>query len=159
MVTLSKAFISVFFLSVFTLFFNTAHAASVYKWVDEDGQVHYSSKPKNKNAKEVKIKNRYIDSGTSTPSLGTQERMDNQKKFIDSIDAENKSLSDAKKKKQEQEALRNSRCNAARDQLRRQESASALYDLDEKGNRILLDKEQYEIAMKQARARVAKWCN
>ena len=157
--TLSKAFKSAFFLSVFILFFNTVNAASVYKWVDEDGQVHYSSKPKSKNAEEVKIKNRYIDSGTATPSLTTKERIENQKKFIDSIDAENKSLSDAKRKKQEQEELRNSRCNAARDQLRRQESASALYDLDEKGNRILLDKTQYEIAMKQARARVNKWCN
>ena len=51
------------------------------------------------------------------------------------------------------------RCNASRDQLKRAESASALYDLDEKGNRVLLNKKQYEIAMKQARARVDKWCN
>ena len=138
---------------------NTVQAESVYKWVDEDGQVHYGSKPKHKGAKEVKIKKRYIDSGTSIPDLTAEERAAKQKKFIDAIDAENKSLSDAKRKKQEQEELRNSRCNAARDQLRRQESASALYDLDEKGNRILLNKKQYEIAMKQARARVEKWCN
>jgi len=157
--TLSKTFISVFFISVFTLFINTAQAATVYKWVDEDGQVHYGSKPRHKDAEKVKIKKRYIDSGNSTPSLSTQERLKKQKKFIDSIDAENKSLSEAKRKKQEQEELRNTRCNAARDQLRRQESASALYDLDEKGNRILLDKKQYEIAIKQARDRVKKWCN
>jgi hypothetical protein len=157
--TLSKTFISVFLISVSILSLNTAHAGAVYKWVDEDGQVHYSSKPKSKNAKEVKIKNRYIDSGTSAPSPSTQERLEKQKKFIDAMDAENKSLSDAKRKKQQQEELRNSRCNAARDQLRRQESASALYDLDEKGNRVLLDKKQYDIAMKQARNRVKKWCD
>jgi len=93
------------------------------------------------------------------PPLSAQERVDKQKKFIDALDAENKSLSDAKGKKREQEELKNTRCNAARDQLRRQESASALYDLDKKGNRILLDKKQYDIAMAQARARVAKWCN
>jgi len=55
--------------------------------------------------------------------------------------------------------LKNTRCNAARYQLLRHESASALYDLDKKGNRILLDKKQYDIAMAQARARVEKWCN
>ena len=157
--TLSKMFISIFFLSVFTLLLNMAQAATVYKWVDEDGQVHYGSKPKQKNAEKVKIKNRYIDSETATPALSAEERAAKQKKFIDALDAENKSISEAKRQKQKQEELRNSRCNAARDQLRRQESASALYDLDEKGNRVLLDKKQYEKAMAQAQERVKKWCN
>lgn len=138
---------------------SSSNAATVYKWVDEDGQVHYGSKPESKSAKEVKIKNRYIDSGTSTPPLSAQERVDKQKKFINALDAENKSISDAKRKKKEQEERKISRCNAARDQLKRREAASALYDLDEKGNRVLLNKKQYEIAMAQARARVEKWCN
>ncbi|MDH5600479.1 MAG: DUF4124 domain-containing protein [Gammaproteobacteria bacterium] len=157
--TLSKPSFYLFLISVLSLMLNSVNAASVYKWVDEDGQVHYGSKPKSKSAKEVKIKKRYIDSGTSTPSLTTQERVNKQKKFINALDEENKILSEEKRKKKKQEELKNARCNAARDQLKRQESASALYDLDEKGNRILLDKKQYEIAMKQARARVAKWCD
>lgn len=156
--TLSKTFISVFFLSVLTSVHTTAQAATVYKWVDEDGQVHYGSKPRHKDAEEVKIKKRYIDSGTSTPSLSTQDRVDNQKKFINALDAENKSLAEEKRKKREQEEQRVVRCNAARDQLKRREAASALYDLDDKGNRVLLDKKQYEIAMRQARDRVNKWC-
>ena len=159
MMTLSKIYIYLLFLSVFFLLLNTVKAESVYKWVDEDGQVHYSSKPKHKDAEEVKIKKRYIDSGTAMPGLTAEERAAKQKKFIDALDAENQSLADVKRKKQEEEERRIARCNAARDQLRRHESASALYDLDEKGNRVLLDKKQYEIAMKQARARVQKWCN
>ena len=138
---------------------NVANAASVYKWVDEDGQVHYGSKPKHENAKQIEIKNRYIDSGNIPPPLSAQERVDNQKKFINALDAENKSISDAKIKKKEEEERKVTRCNASRDQLKRAESASALYDLDEKGNRVLLNKKQYDIAMAQARARVEKWCN
>ena len=138
---------------------NVANAASVYKWVDEDGQVHYGSKPKHENAKQIEIKNRYIDSGNVPPPLSAQDRVDKQKKFINALDAENKSISDAKRKKQEEEERRVTRCNASRDQLKRAENASALYDLDEKGNRILLNKTQYELAMAQARARVEKWCN
>lgn len=157
--TLSKTFISVFFLSVLTSVHTTAQAATVYKWVDEDGQVHYGSKPRHKDAEEVKIKKRFIDSGTSTPSLTTKERVENQKKFIDALEAENKSVSEVKRQKREQEEKRIARCNAARDQLKRREAASALYDLDDKGNRVLLDKKQYEIAIEHARARVKKWCD
>ena len=152
---LNKIFI---FLIVF-LFSQLANAETVYKWVDEDGQVHFGSKAGSKNAKEVEIKNRYIDSGKSTPALSAQERADKTKRFINALDAENKSIADAKAKKIEQDERKVIRCNASRDQLKRYESSGALYDLDEKGNRILLNKKQYDQAMQQARARVQKWCN
>jgi len=139
---------------------NTATAAPVYKWIDEDGQVHYGSRPDNKNAKEIEIKNSFIDSGSSTATpLSAEERANKLKRFVNSLDAENKSIADEKRKKKEQAELKITRCNASRDQLRRYENSGALYDLDEKGNRILLNKKQYEQAMGQARARVEKWCN
>lgn len=148
-----------FFSLVFILLIPAVSATSIYRWVDEDGHVHFSSRPKADNAKKITIKDRYIDSGTSTPALSTEERMDKQKRFINALDEENKSLKQEKLNKQQQEEMAERRCNAARDQLRRAESASALYDLDEKGNRVILNNKQYELAMKQARARVAKWCN
>ena len=160
--TLNKAYFAVFssfFILVMALMLNTVDAAPVYKWVDEDGQVHYGSRPKHEDAKEIEIKNRYIDSGNVSPPASARERADNQKRFINAMDAENKSISDDKRKKKEQEEQNIVRCNASRDQLKRAEAASALYDLDEKGNRILLNKKQYELAMQQARARVEKWCN
>ena len=40
----------VIFIIVF-MFSSIASAAAVYKWVDEDGQVHYGSKSKSENAK------------------------------------------------------------------------------------------------------------
>ena len=150
-------FLFFIFLIIQTL--QAANAAPVYKWTDEDGQVHYGSKPKDKNAKEIKIKNEYIDSGSSTKSLSADERADKLNRFVNSIDAENKSKEEEKREKKEQEEKNIARCNASRDQLRRYENSGALYDLDEKGNRILLNKTQYEQAMQQARARVQKWCN
>ncbi len=152
----NKAFLYLFFVFILMPVLN---AATVYKWIDEDGQVHYGSRPDNKNAKEVEIKNHYIDSGNSSAASGAQERVDKQKKFINALDAEKKSISDEKRKKKEQAELKITRCNASRDQLKRYENSGALYDLDEKGNRILLNKKQYEQAMSQARVRVQKWCN
>lgn len=148
------------FLLFFTLQLSpVVTAAPIYKWVDEDGQVHYGSKPQDESAKEIKIKNKLIDSGSSSGSLNAEQRADKLKRFVDSIDKENQSKADEKRKKQEKRELKVTRCNASRDQLRRYENSGALYDLDEKGNRILLNKKQYEQAMRQARARVQKWCN
>lgn len=134
-------------------------AAPVYKWIDEDGQVHYGSKPKSKDAEKITIKKRYIDSGNSNAPLSAQERAENQKRFVNALDAERKAKEEEEKKKQKEEELKLKRCNAAQDQLKRYEQSGALYDLDEKGDRILLNKEQYEKAMSQARARVERWCN
>ena len=156
---INKSLIYVFMVFIFLPLLSNVNAADVYKWIDEDGQVHYGHKTENKNAKKIEIKNRYIDSGNSTAPLSAEERVNKQKRFLNALEAENKSIADDKRKKREQEELRVSRCNASRDQLRRAENASALYDLDEKGNRILLNKKQYEQAMSQARARVEKWCN
>ena len=128
---------------------SSVSATTVYRWVDEDGQVNFGSKAENEKAREIKIKVINRSSGVSNQ----------QKRFIDALEQEKKSIAEEKKKKREQEELNLTRCNASRDQLKRAQSAGALYDLDEKGNRILLNKKQYELAMKQARARVEKWCN
>jgi hypothetical protein len=155
MMSLNKTFMV---LIINLIFSNAVNAATVYKWIDKDGQVHYGGKATNKKAEKIEIKNKYIDSGNTTAPLSAEERVNDEKKFLNALDAENKSISE-KKKKQEQEEAKITRCNASRDQLRRYENSGALYDLDEKGNRILLNKKQYEQAMGQARARVEKWCD
>ena len=156
---LNKIFFYLLFFFILAPVLNTANAATVYKWIDEDGQVNYGSRSEQENAKKIEIKNRYIDSGNSSPALSAEERFEKQKRFLNALDAEKKSISDEKNKKKAQAELKVTRCNASRDQLKRAENSGALYDLDEKGNRILLNKKQYEQAMKQARARVEKWCN
>ncbi len=155
---INKFLIYVFMVFIFLPLLSNVNAADVYKWIDEDGQVHYGHKTENKNAKKIEIKNRYIDSGNSTAPLSAEERVDKQKRFLNALEADNKSIAEEKRKKKEQAELKISRCNASRDQLKRYENSGALYDLDEKGNRILLNKKQYEQAMAQARARVEKWC-
>jgi len=131
---------------------------SVYRWVDEDGHVHFDSKPKKDHAKKIKIKNSVSDK-RNNKNLSTEERVKKQKRYLDSQEAEKKAIKNEKLKQQKKVEDNLRRCAASRDQLKRAEESRALYDLDEKGNRILLNSKQYELAMKQARARVIKWCN
>ncbi|MDH5396159.1 MAG: DUF4124 domain-containing protein, partial [Gammaproteobacteria bacterium] len=141
-----------------TFFVPVAQAGTVYKWVDEDGQVNYGRQPKSKNAEEIIIKQRKATPTYKAEQKNDEERIDKQKRFVDALNAEEESLAIEKKNKKEKEAQIQLRCNASRDQLKRAVDSGALYDLDDKGNRILLDKKQYEIAVEQAKARVEKWC-
>jgi hypothetical protein len=156
---LNKIFFHLSFFIILASMFNIANAGTVYKWIDEDGQVHYGSRTERDDAKEIIIKKHHVDSGNSSRPSSAGERLNKQKRFLNALDAENKSLAEQKKKKKEEEERKLRNCNASRDQLKRYESSGALYDLDEKGNRILLNKKQYEQAMTQANARVQKWCN
>ena len=63
----NKLFFSIVITLIPLLSTASAAATTVYKWVDEDGQVHYGQKSKNDNAKEIEIKNRYIGSGNAAP--------------------------------------------------------------------------------------------
>ena len=138
---------------------NMSGAATVYKWIDEDGQVHYGSRSQNKSAKEIEIQNRYIDSGNSTAPLSAEERVNKQKRFLNALDKENETLEKVKREKEEIETKKITRCNAARAQHSRLERANAMYNLDKKGNRVYLNKKQFELTLKQAKERVKKWCN
>lgn len=148
-----------FYFLAMTFSVPVVHAGTVYKWVDEDGQVNYGRQPKSKNAEKIIIKQRKVTPAYKAEQNDDVERIDKQKRFVDALNAEEESLAIEKKKKQERNAQIQLRCNASRDQLKRAVDSGALYDLDEKGNRILLDKKQYEIAIEQAKARVEKWCN
>ncbi|HFD32340.1 MAG TPA: DUF4124 domain-containing protein [Gammaproteobacteria bacterium] len=153
-----KVNISLLFFFVFLQITSIASAATVYKWVDSDGSVHYESKPQHKNAKKIKLKDRYINSENAPAPASKEESADEKEKKTNASDLKNKSVAEVKKQQQEQKELKMSRCHAAKAQLQRAINSKALYDLEDKGNRILLHKKQYEQAMTQAKARVKKWC-
>ncbi len=132
-------------------------AATVYKWVDDDGQVHYSNKPAHRNAEEIRVRDVYIDSGTSKPDEATRQRIQKQKRFVEAMEAEQKVLSNERQQKKDEQDKRFLRCEAARSQLKRMQQASRLFQRDQQGKRVLLTDEQYNKAMQQARIRVMRW--
>ncbi|MGH8605561.1 MAG: hypothetical protein ACREXR_23040, partial [Gammaproteobacteria bacterium] len=60
------------------------------------------------------------------------------------------------KKKLKQERERN--CNLAKDQLRNYEQAGYIYEIDNKGNRVIYDEEKQTAAVQTARDAVKQWC-
>jgi len=127
---------------VFLMLLGTNAMAEIYKWVDEQGVVHYSDMPVRPDARQMEIR---TDSKPSAP-VSQQERLERQQRLLQAYDedrAKQKEI-DANEQKQKEQLKRE--CVIARDRLARYERSRNLYDFDKDGNRIILeDKEKQRI--------------
>jgi hypothetical protein len=112
----------------------------VYKWVDAQGKVHYSSLPHGDDAQQLKIVNKA--SGVS-PAAGAPPVVTGA--------AADKALTTTT-------ATDSAACKAARDTLNKYLGADYLYTLDAKGQKQKMPKEQQDQTIAQAKASVAQAC-
>lgn len=133
-------------------------SAAVYKWVDEKGQVHYSSRPQNENAEEIKIRDQRLNSTPGASPETAQQRLEKQRKYLEAERQDKESIRAEKLKQQAEEQKRERQCHQARDHLANIERAGTLYDLDEKGKRVYLSEEQKKKSIENVRNYIAKQC-
>lgn len=143
-------------LSVFLLCTAAAHA-ELYKWVDEQGNIHYSDQPaggKAKSESKLNIPNQPASAtGTDAPKTWQDKELDYKKRQASTAEAE------AKKQKEAQEAkTARDNCNQAKGNLSQLQSIAPAYTFDEKTGRNYLNAEQRADAIDKARKSVADWC-
>ncbi len=130
--------------------------AQIYKWVDDNGQVHYSEKTPDKRyvAKEMHLRGSVPQAATIT----LQQRKQKRNHLLRAFDEERKLRNDAQAQKKQQEAYRRHNCILARDQLKNYQRAGALYNLDKKGKRIYLSGSQRSRAEANLKSKISRWC-
>jgi Domain of unknown function (DUF4124) len=109
----------------------------VYKWVDKDGHVHYSTVPQNPKAQPTDIINTagsQAPAASSAPSASSAEQ-------VPPISPDDSPA-----------------CKAAKEALGKYLTAEALYSVDAKGNKTLLTKDKQAQLIQQARNQVAVSC-
>jgi hypothetical protein len=114
--------------------------APIYKWVDDQGKVHYSSVPHGDNSQQLKIVNK--GSGV-TPAAGVSTQA--------APASDDKNLTTATPSD-------SATCKAARDTLTKYLGADYLYTLDAKGEKQKMPKDQQEQTITQAKAAVTQAC-
>ncbi len=110
----------------------------VYKWVDQYGNVHYSTVPQNPKAQPTDIVNTARDQAPSTSSAPAASSA-NQVPAISPDDPP--------------------ACKTAKQELGKYLTAEALYTVDANGNKTLLSKDKQEQLIQQARNQVAVVCS
>jgi len=143
--------------SVLLLIASPVHA-QLYKWVDEQGKVHYSDQPPSGKAKSestLDIPSQPGAAGSPDSGKSWQEKeLEFQKRKTSAAEAE------AKKQKAEQETqTKRENCEKAKLNLSQLESVNLVYTYDEKAGRITMNEAQRAEAIEKARKSVAEWCN
>ncbi|NRB38116.1 MAG: DUF4124 domain-containing protein [Pseudomonadales bacterium] len=140
---------------VFILFsFSLSLHASVYKWVDENGKVHFTDKkPNNKNVEEKHYKN--------TAPAPDPETQNHKKSMAEYMKMKQQQERDAVKYKKQQLARAQKKSKICKNLLKYKnatKNAALVYTFDENGHRIIYNKEQRQAAQKRANHKYAKYC-
>ena len=134
-------------------------AAGVYRWVDEQGRVQFGDRPPaHKEAQQIELKTPPRSSSGSSPSQTPEQRREVRQKMLDAYRDEREQRQQQREQRAAEQARRQRACIEARDRLRLYRSTSALYELDEQGNRRYLSDEGYEAALARARQEVQRLC-
>lgn len=132
--------------------------AGVYKWVDDDGNVHFGDRPPlHKESSEVKIKKSPANNSGSSPQ-SAEESKELRRKMLQVYGEERAAKRELLAKKRADERKREINCINARDELKNILDASSLYEPLAGGKRRVFSFEEREASTNQARAAVEYWC-
>jgi len=140
-----------------------ATAAYVFKWTDEEGNVHFSDKPVGENVELHQVKTQKgIKGGESRKEFIESQKNKNGKKSgkggNDQAQGQEGSEEQGEMTK-EQVAQRKKNCERTKKNLKSYEATPRLYREDDKGERVYLDDSQREKAIEKTRKSMEEWCD
>jgi len=130
-------------------------SAEVYRWVDENGRVHYSDKPVSDKAKTVDIKTGPAPAPATNDGLDRKSRTE---QYLRARELERAEIDRKQKEKKRLKAERKTKCAAAKKEYKRQVTALALYYKNKDGSRKYLEDDERQKSQAAAKAEIKKWC-
>jgi hypothetical protein len=126
--------------------------AGVYKWVDENGQVHYGEKPGNTGAEEVTIR----QNETTTPRAikKTDDDEDSDETTGEAAAQKEPEWAEVPVPKKEKRKL----CNEAKNDLAAINSRGRMREINEKGEYVYLTEQQRQQRISAAKKKQKKYC-
>jgi hypothetical protein len=128
--------------------------AEVYKWVDEQGRVHFSDRPDEAASTEITIK----EQQPPQSSEGQDDRKSRMQRMLDVYAEERAEKKEAQQKQQAEEKKRKQYCIRAKDRYNTHLRARGIYDLGDDGERRYLSEEERASHIKQLKSEIARWC-
>ena len=147
-----------FTLAVVTLLLaGGASANEIYKWTDEQGNVHYEDRPSGMPTEQrLAINYRRTDSGA------VQQRINARHEREAALDEARSAAAAAEQEAAEEAAAAEERkqaCERARSRLETYLQSRRLYRTDENGERVYLDDEQRREARSKAEEQITELCS
>ena len=131
--------------------------AGVYKWVDENGKIHYGDQPQSSQPSvEMNI------DVTPSVSMGSDEdqlsREEKRERLLQSMEEDRLEKQEQREKQNALRAQNRQKCIRYRDRMRHYQRANALYKLDKDGNRVYMSDTDRAKATKKLQAQIDRYC-
>ncbi len=138
---------------------STVVCAGVYKWVDENGRVHYGERPPTTatQTKPMNLKPSYISPAESRGQDSAKTSEQEQKKENDKQQQALHEAEQATAKKNKE--IREHNCKVARTSLNVLTTGGRVFRTDDNGNRVYVSDEQRGGEIQDAREQVDEWCD
>ena len=134
-----------------------AAANDIYKWTDEDGNVHYRDRPTGA-ASEVRVGIAYSRTNSSTVEQQQKSLAESQARRAESKAAAADAAKAAEAEAQAA-AEKQKKCEGYRESLQRYDESRRLYKEGPDGERTYLDDDAMLKARQQLEAHIAEHCN
>lgn len=136
-------------------------SAEIYRWVDENGNVHFGDRAGSATATEMKLKDTGSGGQGSAPDEFEGEELTREEKrqrILDAMNEDREERNKLKKEESERKKAKKKRCARLRDKLRNLSGATGVYDLDEDGKRVFLSNKDRSRSEQSLRKMIASHC-
>lgn len=136
------------------LFFPSVSFAEIYKWTDDDGNIHYSESPP--------ISNQEVEKITPIKSIDTTNAENKLQEQVESLDAQREArlASKAEKEKAEADVVKQKKkCQQLNERLTKLTTRPRANKRDEEGNIVRMGEEERQDEIKQTQQDISEQCN
>lgn len=134
---------------------SAAQAGDIYKWVDEDGNVHYGDKPVAQSER-VAIASKPTD--PARVAAQTQARVEARTQAREAETAA-AMAGPSEEERQAQAEERRQACEKSRANMQRMVTSRRLYREDESGERVYLDEAEMQATRQRVEDEISEFCS
>ena len=136
-----------------------AETQKVYKWVDENGKVHYSDRPISEDAETLEVKNDVSPEARRKAQQQAQRLIQLQQRRI-SAELENRIDAEREQLEQENQAKElNQACNDARQAIKVLEFQAPVFETTETGERRYIEDDERAKELTRLREAIKEHCS
>ncbi len=142
-------------ISFVLVFITTTVNAGVYKWTDENGNVHFGDRPANKNEATELIYDTESKSGITNSSGNNKERA----RMTKELENDRKERESNREERQVKKKKKQKRCKKAKKNVHFYQKTNRIYKYNSNGERIYYSDKDREVKIKKYKNQVAKYCH
>ena len=146
---------SVIFSLVCLLGISPVSQAKMYKWVDADGNTHYTQTPPPDGITKEDLN---LPASVNLDNKEAIEAFEGQQNKKDELAEENKKTEKEENRSAEHTALKKENCRKAKAKLENVQNTGRIRAVDESGNIVRATEEERQRRITEAQANIKKWC-